>query len=220
MVHSLSGKYFNIVLGWYSGLIRNPLILSVNPESIKVVGEPLGFKLEGPAQVIRVILESGSNRHSNVLIVDHVLKRIVRFEPAMDSDPRINQELITILRPNFRGYDFVESSSHPQVHDRTLCVAYSLRFARDYIMRNGGLTGGNEDIHEFVRSIKSLYQLPKDVEDTDRETGPGGFGVGVGLLGGLAIGSLAGAAIAGAASPRPYYYYPAPPVVTGPVYYS
>jgi len=213
---SLSGKYFNLVLGWYPGLIKVPLVLHIGTDGVKVKGEPLGFKLKGPAQILRVILESDQSRHSNVLVIDHILKRVIRFDPSGDTDSRVHEALLGILRPSFKGYDFIESPSHPQQKNDNLCVAYTIRFARDYIMRNGDVSGGNSDILELVKSVKTLYQLPLEEEMKDLEHGPGGFGLG--LVGGLAIGGLAGAAIA---SPRPYYYYPypAPVAYPRPIYY-
>lgn len=211
MNDTLSGKYFNIVLGSFPGTIKIPLVIRISESDIKIAGTPVAFQVAGPLQVVRVIIEVESagrvvSRHSNVLLIDNRSKKITRFEP-LATDPngaQINNFLISVLRPSFKGYDYQVDSYHPQVNvnDRKMCLAYSLQFARDYIF---GKRVNAEPIHEFSRKVRDLYPLPEEVEREDIE---GHGGLGLGLLGGALIGTaIAAPLIASAAYSRPAVVY-------------
>ena len=212
MSESLSGKYFNLALGFFPGLVHHPLVLKVaDSGAAQVVSPPLGFKYDGPLQVVRVIIEKTSaagkveSRHSNVILIDHRMKRILRFEPMLNSmDPEINRILIETLRPSFKGYDYEESALHPQTrtNGHHLCVAFVIQFVLDYSKGTYGQKDFmNQRVEDIARSVKTIYNLPASVEAQDVEYGFGGAALGLGLLGGLAIGT--------ALAPRPYYspYY-------------
>lgn len=222
---SLSGKYFNLALGFFPGLVKEPLTLQVDGESVRYL-KPLEFAIVGELQVLRVILETVSggkvvSRHSNVVILDYRNRLFTRFEPMVNpADQQINLALGTLLKQTFggRGITYTESDFHPQsTHNgHNMCVAFTIKFALDYIRGAFGQSDFMEgSIDEFARALKTVYNLPKEVEDQDVEFGPRGFGggFGAGLLGGALVGGLVAAPlIAGAAYgpryyPYPYYYY-------------
>lgn len=222
MDNGLSGKYFNLVVGYYGGLVHQPLVIRINNGTAKVVSPPLGFKVEGNLQIVRVIIETEVNgklvsRHSNVLVIDHLKKKIIRFEPMVNpNDNLINTVVIETLRPSFRGYDYEESPLHPQTESNghRLCVAFSILFVMDYIHGSHHMELWSRKAQEYADAIKKVFPMPLEIQNQDIEYGGAGVGLGLGLLGGLAIGGLATGALA---SPRtvvvqqppytPYYRY-------------
>src|SRR4029078_7515060 len=111
-MNSLSGKYFNLVLGFFPGLIKEPLIIRIG-NGTGVINKQLGFDIKGNLQLLRVIIESveGTNivsRHSNLLIINNQLKTISRFEPINGHKDfnLVNKVLVDNLRPSFKGYDY------------------------------------------------------------------------------------------------------------------
>jgi len=210
-VEHLSGVYFNKVFANDPALIKKPLVIRIENDEPSIFGQSLGFKTEGDMHLLRLILEVISNgkvtsRHSNVVVIDNVLKKIVRFEPlASINSNKIDQFLANTLRPLFKGYIYEQVNSHPQdsLKDIGLCVAFTIKFAYFYRNRSPIIFEGAYDIHRFSKAVKTLYPTTAAEEATDIEFGWGG-GLALGLLGGLAIGG----AVAAAASPRPIYYSP------------
>src|SRR5437762_557609 len=142
----LDGRYFNLVFKDQPGLVRKPLVIRVTQGETRIVTPDLGFRMDPETEfyIIRVILEVGDNegrtlsRHSNVVIIDNILKRVLRFEPLSGiSSPDVNKVISATLRPFFKGYFYVESSAHPQTLDAAngLCVAYIIKFTAFYLAR-------------------------------------------------------------------------------------
>lgn len=207
----LSGSYFNRVFEKEPGLIREPLILRVNGNSVGVHNADIRFRRDAgiPVYLLRVIIEvvtsngKVGSRHSNVVIIDNQKNEIIRFEPLAGVDSSaVNDTLVRVLKPLFKGYKYQESIAHPQRLDssRGLCVAYSIYFAYFYLLGGPIVFEGEYNMHRFASALKTIYG---DIMDDDIEYG-GGFGIG--LLGGLALGSLVALPLAAAAS-QPRYVY-------------
>ena len=209
----LSGSYFNLVFDKEPGLIRQPLVIRISNQNVTVVSKDIRFRVDPniPVYVLRIIIElMGSDgklvsRHSNAIIIDSKERKIVKFEPLAGVDTsKINQVLLSVLRPSFRGYQFIESSAHPQHIDSPigLCVAYTIKFVYFCLLKEPIVFEGDYDIHQFSLVIQDLYGM---IEDDDIEFG-GGFGAGA-LLGGLALGTLIAAPLIASAAYQPRYVY-------------
>lgn len=208
----ISGSYFNRVFAKEPGLIQKPLILRVEGSSVSVRNSDISFKRDPqiPVHLLRVIIEVIANgkvgsRHSNVIIIDNQKKDIIRFEPLSGLEgSAVNEAIVKVLGPVFHNYRYYESVAHPQRLDssRGLCVAYSIYFAYFYLLQEPIVFEGEYNMHRFAMAIKHIYG---EINDSDVEYGPGG-GFGVGLLGGLALGSLIALPLAAAAS-QPRYVY-------------
>jgi hypothetical protein len=211
----LDGRYFNLVFQNQPGLIRTPMVIQITKSETKITSGdiivPIGTNVE--YYIIRLIIEIVEknkvvSRHSNVVIIDNVVKKVIRFEPFELFDAvDINKLLSQSFSSSLGGYFFVESSAHPQRLDghNGLCVAYVIKFALFYISKEPIVFEGTFDILNFSDAVMTLLG-PLSVEGQDIEFGFGGFGVG--LLGGALIGGLIAAPlVAAAAAPR---YYPAP----------
>jgi hypothetical protein len=209
-LESLSGVYFNKVFANEPSLVRQPLVIKVENGNASIISPNIMFKKEGTFHIVRIILElhhggKVTSRHSNVLIVDTLLNKIVRFEPlAGVNTNNIDQLLISTLKPSFKGYDYLPVSVHPQdsLKDMGLCVAYTIKFTLFYINRLPIVFEGAYDIHSFALAVKDLHPATAQEQASDVEFGGLGGGLALGLLGGLAIGGLA----YGLASPRTTTY--------------
>lgn len=216
MVEGLSGRYFNYVLGFHSGLIQRPLVIRVGTSNPRIVGEPIEFGIKNQVQLLRVIVETENNegtvfsRHSNLVLIDTPKKKILHFEPMVNPNHMtVSKVLVDALRPNFRGYEYVESDLHPQKdQNNKYCVAYTILFAMDYLLGTQQMNKYQFNISEYANSIKNVYPLSVSEQSKDIEFGVGGLGAGLalGALGGLAIGG----ALAATASPRMVVVAPPP----------
>jgi len=153
------------------------------------------------------------SRHSNLLIIDHIRKRIQRFEPLDNNayDPFINSKLMKFLEPLYVGYTYNELSIHPQKDDKIgLCVAYVIKYAYFHYHEGSVSFEGNYDIYQFGKAVTKLYGVLDD-RNKDIEFGYGyGYGynpygynpyggaLGVGLLTAGAIGLASGLPALGA----------------------
>jgi len=209
----LSGVYFNKVFAGNPAVLKQPLVIKVEG-NLPTIGSGPAFRIEGNYQVVRIILETYQNgvvssRHSNALIIDHVRRLITRFEPLAGlNSTSVDNALIDLLRPYFRGYEYLPSPFHPQsTFNRGLCVAYTIKYVMDYVNGVPAKDYTDMEILMFAAAVKGLYPASQHEQLSDVEFGGGGLGAGLalGLLGGLAIGGVAAAA----ASPRTVttYYY-------------
>lgn len=241
----LDGRYFNKVLAGYSGLVSQPLILTIkgsqeqyeiidNHNSINVTVDPSRISL------IRMILEIDHtaldlavsigavkansdekplppdyankmglgtlvSRHSNLLVLDHLNNKLIRFEP-LHSNPDlgtvssgrvdIEYHLNKLLQSFFPGYELVVSPYHPQssIGD-TFCnayviqLAYSLAQNKEISISPTPTKESQKDIENFARAVEYLYGPL--VGRPDVEFGPFD-GAGGGLLGGALLGGALG----------------------------
>lgn len=207
-LHYLDGRYFNLVFGNYPGLIRQPLIIN---QSIKdgiyhtYITEDTSFLSKNSnigVQIARIIIEVDNNnrlisRHSNGLIINHINKEIFRFDPINSNNDRINIILMGELAKHYPGYKYEELDTHPQVNlFDGLCVSYVIKFVYFYLLGRPVVFEGDYDIYQFASVIMQLYgPLPK--EGADIEFGPYYHNPAIPILGGAAIGGLAGGLIAG-----------------------
>ena len=177
-----------------------------NYSTIQIPQIPQMSNMSGVPQVEAKII----SKHSNLLIIDNINKRIQRFEPLDNNNysPYINQALMKLLEPAYSGYTYNELSVHPQKDNIKLCIAYVIKFV--YFNHHEGVVSfeGNYDIYQFGKAIVKLYGL-LDERNKDVEFGYGyGYNpyrdvalgaTGAGLIGIGALGLATGNPLLGAA---------------------
>jgi hypothetical protein len=205
----LDGRYFNKVFSRYPGLVAEPLEINIfkgNKYNVKMNGVKINSNYPG---ILRVIITTPTDRHSNLLILDYEGEKIFRFEP-LGMDAPYYDEIDNIICDYMSQYmdNTVQSINTEINNDKNIhcgdksgfCVAYVIKFAYDY------LNGRNYDpshILRFANKIQSIYPLNEGMIDEEygfmgdgkgRNTLLGGLGGGVlgGVLGGP-VGLVAGA---------------------------
>src|SRR5579883_2004270 len=110
----LDGRYFNLVLGKYPGLLPNPLEIKIKDatkidekiESIKAYMGINKFNKKYPGLLrLRIIFSNAGRKslHSNLLIIDFKNNTIYRFEPLRNSiqlENEINRLIMDYFRIN------------------------------------------------------------------------------------------------------------------------
>ncbi len=224
----LDGRYFNKVLERYPGLISEPLVITIrknkNTGNLKhtsvMKSTPINNKYPG---LLRVVIDTPSSRHSNLVIIDYKNAKIFRFEPKGTSSPyfvQINNIIENYLDSyidfdmyvlNTESYD----QKNPSCDISGFCVAYVTKYAYDYVNNK---KFDPAEILKFVSIIEDTYFLideNKDIEyglfggnndnkNQGRNTLIGGMGGAVigsaltgGSAGGLIMGGLAGGILGG-----------------------
>ena len=192
---SLDGRYFDLVLDEYEGLVRAPMHIYI------AAGENNTFESHidmtesrlqlNPAfpDLIRVIIEVSKDdnvvsRHSNLLIVDSMSNKqtVYRFEPleAHAYKDAINQMLREYFVRVIPSYPFQEISYHPQsikdarCKNKGLCVAYVTLVALQLVYGGGVDYSVNyTDIRKFVSAVEDMTNLNLSPDPTpDIEFGP------------------------------------------------
>lgn len=202
----LDGRYFNMVFRKYPGLIKEPLniIFYQEGDGIKhteyMKDTPIDNRYPG---ILRVIINTPTNRHSNLVIINYQEGKIYRFEPLGSKAPFFKEVNKIIERYLSMYMDFELFILEDQVYDEKnplcenddggFCVAYVIKYAYDYL--NGRLFDPS-DILRFAANIQDYYgplpEVGKDIE--------------YGMFGGkgrnVIIGSLGGALVGGALTGR------------------
>ena len=269
----LDGRYFNLVLSEYPGLVETPLIFTIRgaPEGIMIDDNGNNIKYNHNRQypsLIRMIIEIDENahlnlnscetdhelesdllplppnygstsllneslhnsnpginslslsdlnsnligtslvsRHSNLLVLDHNAKTVIRFEPLYNEDSSnltLDETINILISQIFPTYKFMMSPFRPQhsSYENTYCTAYVLKTAYNLSMglpldltQTPLFIEGEEDyddIAHFARTVEYMYgPLPPGIPDI--EFGPSG-----GILGGALLGGLGGGVVGGA----------------------
>lgn len=216
----LDGRYFNKVFHKYPGLIKEPLTITLKEtdEGIEDVvfmrPTDINNKYIG---LLRVIIQDGKTRHSNLVIIDYLGQKIYRFEPLGLNSPYFNEigQLIEDYLDQYIDFDMEVidvnklDEKNPDCDKGGFCLAYVTKFAYDYL---NGRVYDPSDIRRFAQLVEQKYGLlpeaGKDVEYGILDgnvstrnvliTGLGGAILG-GALGGTAqsalIGGVAGAGL-------------------------
>jgi hypothetical protein len=204
VVHKyMDGRYFPLVLEEldYEGLQTEPLILERSNGGAKItniVDEYVNGNGDVPT-VSRVIITHVDNdteldRHSNLLIVDHKAKKVMRFEPLDVDEPDVNDAIADA----FPDHKILVDEIHPQSHlDKNFwCNAYVTEYARQWINGNNEPDFTDFDPDHYTQVASAVYgTFEPDVEFA--EFGPFGYGYGGALTGGLIGAGLGGLAFGG-----------------------
>jgi hypothetical protein len=192
----LDGRYFNLVFQNYPGLISNPIKayfdISQNGYESSIFAENISIN-DGPINLLRVIVESNDTRHSAIIVIkknDNGEYSGLFFDAHMEEEhkPILNM-IAQTLNLNIEYVSPVDKLNEktPGCEKSGFCVAYSIKYAYDYIKGNNT---DFSDIRKFVSKIESIYGM-LDKENADVEYGPG-----AGLATGLVLGSALAATAA------------------------
>lgn len=190
---SLDGRYFNLCLDEYEGLVKTPMHIYIAAgdnntfeSHIDMTESRLQLNPNFP-DLIRVIIEVSKDdgvvsRHSNLIVVDSTSSTVYRFEPleAHAYKDAINQMLKEYFVRVIPSYSFKEISYHPQsikdvrCRNKGLCVAYVTLVALQIVYGNGiDYSVSYADIRKFVSAVEDMYNLNLSLEsEADIEFGP------------------------------------------------
>jgi hypothetical protein len=209
----MDGRYFNLVFANYPGLIQNPLIIQINSDD-QIGKVKLGAYMaqnepnNNDINLIRVIIENITpdftnvtpskkmvGRHSNLLMVNNLKKRIYWFQPGDHiHQQKIQKILLKYLSKYYPQYLLVPmdpmsiSDQTPGCQTSGFCVAYVIKYTYDILK---GVEPRYENIRRFVSKIENTYGK---LDPTNADVEYGLFGDD-NKLGGTLLGGLGGAAI-------------------------
>jgi hypothetical protein len=217
----LDGRYFNKVFHKYPGLIKEPLVINITEKGdearYSVDMKPTDIDNRFPG-LLRVIINTPTTRHSNLLLVDYKGEKLFRFDPmGKDHSPYFNEinKIIEGYMDMYIDFDMFVIDNPPYVTKNPecdkggFCVAYVVKYAYDYLNQR---EFDPSEILRFSNMVEQKYgplpEMGKDVEYGPRGPDPrnlligglggaavggllaGGPGLLVGGLGGMAVGSL------------------------------
>ena len=217
----LDGGYFKKVFQDYPGLLP-PLTVSIRPNKYNEAEEKVYLSMDSSnidttyPGILRLIIQTPTSRHSNLLILDYQAGVIYRFEPLGVNAPYF-QKVNTLVSEYLNIYhDFdlqlididlnmVLDEKNPDcLHLSGFCTAYNILYAYAF------LTGKNFNpvgIRRFASKVESEYGpiedskkeveyglITEDNKNQKRNMLIGGVG---GLVLGGAVGGLGGAALLG-----------------------
>lgn len=203
----LDGRYFNKVFEKYPGLITSPLEINIykdkNEKGMRYKNTMNVSKINNAYPgLLRVVIKTPESRHSNLVIIDYKGQKIFRYEPEGINSPyfsEINQIIENYLDMyiDFDMYVINEPAaimSNPKCENRNIksgfCSAYIIKYAYDYL---NGLKYDSSEILRFATAVESIYgPLNGGNEDIEYGLGDGinTRNVGIGALGGAALGGL------------------------------
>lgn len=208
----MDGRYFALALEdlRYPGLVTEPLLVQTGNGKASIENTITYIRDVDVPTVVRMIIscrDCGNEfaRHSNLLILHHDKKVIIRFEPTSEDFRGIN----AALEEAFPGYTVKMDRQHPQLKDINdlWCNAYVTEYARQWILHRREPHFGTFDPEKF--SLYNMHRYGHRVsnhpDEIEVEFGPGGtltgglVGAGLGGLAfgapGFLLGGLGGAAI-------------------------
>lgn len=243
----LDGRYFNLVLRDYPGLVEAPLIFNIrgsddqyvvtdnrkdlswrpSPEYLTLIRMVIEIDISAaspavlsadfclapnsslasstpgertlpPGYNFHMGLGTLASRHSNLIVLDHNKKQVIRFDPLSSPPiPDVNDHINTLLDSFFPEYDLVVSPISPQeLSGDFYCnayvtkAAYNVSIGADIDIAATPSMESKDDIEHFAEAVVYLYGPLAGTPDL--EFGPGG-----GLLGAVG-GGLLGAGVGGA----------------------
>ena len=190
----LDGRYFNMVLADYPGLIKEPMyivikqIKSYNTKSLRekvyVNIKPVQPDTKHPG-ILRLIIDTPKGRHCNLLILDYESGTLFRFEPLGNTETYFSKvnDLLEDVFPDFEldnihvdFEDTVLDEKNPNCRTSGFCTAYVLKYALAFI---SGKDYDPHSIRKFVAHVERKFgPLPKGNEEI--EYGNRGYGGGYG----------------------------------------
>ncbi len=189
----LDGRYFNMLLKNYPGLIREPLKISIENSrsnerekvSFDFQAQPVNKNFYG---VLRLLIDTPDEQHCNLLIFDYSTSKIYRFDPFRS---KYYEKVNTIIEKAFPDYKVeniaasVENIENPDCNVSGFCTAYALLYAYAFL---NGKEFNPDNIRKFITKVENLYgPLPKGGEEI--EYGPRRRGRRRGFIAGAAIAS-------------------------------
>lgn len=191
----LDGRYFNIVLANYPGLLSNPLYIDVKINKMTTLNKrsereyisarmeetKINTKFPGLLRlVINTHIGNKNSKHSNLLILDYKNGIIYRFEPLGQRAPYFDEisKIVHTYLSQFFEWDFkvIELNSDQKLDENNrectkiglksgFCLAYVLLYAYNFINL---LDFHPSNIRRFVTQIERTYgRLPSEGADIE-----------------------------------------------------
>ena len=179
----LDGRYFNLALKNYPGLIEEPMyvvIKNVKSYNTKLLREKVYLHFQPKTfnrdvyGILRLIIDTPNGRHCNLLILDYSGRKIYSFEPLGKTESyyeKVN-DLIEDVFPDFEiePIDFsiedqILDEKNPACRTSGFCTAYSLLYAYSFINQKDF---NPDEIRKFVNKVETVYgPLPKGGEEIE-----------------------------------------------------
>lgn len=228
----LDGRYFNLVLSEYSGLLTNPMIITIRKRAEEKIYINMAQSNVDTSKVglLKLIIDLPDHKHTNLLLLDYQNKRAYRFEPLGHEGPYfqkinelveeyldffLNMDLEVINVPIDEALDV----KNPKCKMSGFCNAYVIMYAYAFL-RSKPFDPYN--ILKFAQKVEEVYgPLTEGREQIeygyDRghggynrgyggyNRGYGGYGAGYGTGGALLGGLLLGSALGAAINQNPSY---------------
>lgn len=218
----LDGRYFNLVLRDVAPFVLHPpMNVNINSNQDDLVANIdmnlTRLVMEDADNIIRVVIKSRYMRHSSLLIVSPDKNECYMWDALTEetlTDPAFKKihELVGMAVKNYLKqcfdenmkflYEYTvipkEAPEHCEAEFSGYCNAYVILKALSLILDR---EFNPSNILQFATAVESQYREFLEGEP-DIEYFFGGAGLGLGLLGGLALGA--------AFTPRPTYYQPYP----------
>lgn len=210
----LDGNYFNMVFRGYGGLVESPLIIDMKDNDGNYTVQMSKYYMNPKYfSIIRVIIKTEKSMHSNVVLINHDLKKIIWFDPI--PHPNGGSEYIykigTAYLKRYLGRDYKTDYTAGSKEDGILdertpgcdmsgfCLAYCIKAIYD-ILRGAaiGKKGdyGFDNIRSFAAAIEAKYG---PISDAMKDVEYGWGGAAGGFLGGAVLGGLVGGLVGGGA---------------------
>ena len=202
----LDGRYFYKALLRYPGTLANPLTVRVSSKNkyyIHMTENNIDTSMPG---LLRLVIQTPTSRHSNLLILDYALGKVYRFEPLGITAPHfaevnalVEEYLNIFFDVQLEVIDIdleqILDQKNPQCVHSGFCTAYILLYAYAYLNEQ---IYDPRDIRRFVTKVERTYgTLP--LEGAEVEYGLWGNtnpnqkrNMAIGGISGLAIGGLTG----------------------------
>lgn len=189
----LDGRYFGKVLENYPGLIEAPIIISLvqvdNDLYTHVTMEKCPINTDSVG-LLRVIIDTPTTRHSNLLIINYPTRVASLFDPINHSQyasvAKLIEKYLRIYDKNFVVHQLPQKD-YVDYPVPGFCNAYVIKYAYDYLLDR---EFDPSQITRFAHCIECTYGLLPGIPDKEYGWPPVAGGAALGFLGGAAIGGL------------------------------
>ena len=195
----LDGRYFNLVLSEYSGLLTNPMIVTIrkhkNEEKIYINMAQSNVDTS-KVGLLKLIIDLPDHKHTNLLLLDYQNKRAYRFEPLGHEGPyfqKIN-ELVEEYLDFFLNMDLevinvpIEEAldtKNPKCKMSGFCNAYVIMYAYAFLRSK---PFDPDNILKFAQKVEEVYgpltEGREEIEYGDGHHNYHGYNRGYGVGGG------------------------------------
>ena len=161
----LDGRYFHKVLGNYAGTFENPLRVRLNQKGQYSIQMKEGKTDTSTTGLLRLVIQTPTTKHSNLLILDYAAGKVYRFEPLGSNTPHLEEvnALVEDYLNMFFDLDLelidielseILDAKNPECVESGFCNAYVILYAYAYL---NGEFFEPEDIRRFVQRIEKVY---------------------------------------------------------------
>ena len=202
----LPGNYFYKVFARYPGLLTHPLYIRIladkKREGLRKYvdmrqSNVVNTQIPG---LLRVVIDTGVSKHSNLLILDYQNGIVYRFEPLGRAGPyfaEINEVIEDYLNAFFNfdlevidvEIDDIHDEKNPLCRKSGYCAAYSILYGYSFLNQK---PFSPTHIRRFVSKIIQTYgTIPVEQHEVEMANPDTGRNVAIGAVAGGALGGLA-----------------------------